>query len=132
MKSRQMVFLTALVVALLTLYSAPLFAHHGAAAYDMAHTITAKATVTSVTWINPHTVLNFDVKDDSGKVIHWQAEMYNPLYMVRSGWTKDTLKNGDEITVTFNPAKNGSPNGLIRENVSKIVFNGQELGLTQR
>ncbi len=58
--------------------------------------------------------------------------MYNPLYMTRAGWTKDMIKPGDEIMVTFHPAKNGTGNGYIRTGDGKIVWNGKELGLSEQ
>lgn len=131
MKAKLLVSM-AVAATVLLLSSAPVFAHHGAAAYDLTKTITANATVTSMTWAQPHCVLNYDIKSDSGEVTHWSAEMYGPLYLTRSGWNKDTLKAGDQITITFNPARNGIHNGIIREGQSKIVLNGQALNLTER
>ena len=107
------------------------FAHHGSSAYDFTKLITSKATVTSLEWGNPHCILKFDIKDEKGAVTPWSLEMYNPLWMARAGWTKDTLKPGDEIVVTFHPAKNGSGNGYIRIPESKIVFRGQSLNLDE-
>jgi len=121
-----------LLAAAVILSAAPVWAHHGASAYDLQKTITSKATVTSLTWTNPHCLLNFDMKDESGNVQNWHVEMYNPLYMERAGWTKDILKAGDEITVTFHPTKNGTPNGLIRAGDGKVVFNGKQLSLDQQ
>lgn len=118
-----------LSASLMLLASAPARAHHGSAAYDLQKTITSKATVTSLTWTNPHCLLNFDMKDDSGVVQHWHVEMYNPIYMERAGWTREILKAGDEITISFHPTKNGTPNGFIRAGEGKVVFNGKELGL---
>jgi Family of unknown function (DUF6152) len=109
----------------------PGFAHHGSAAYDMTKLVTVKATVTNLMWANPHTMLNFDVKDEKGGVTHWALEMFNPLWMTRSGWTKDTLKPGDEIEVTFHPAKNGSGNGYVRLPESKIIFHGQSINMDE-
>lgn len=119
------------VMAGLLAISVPTFAHHGASAYDMSKSVTSKATFTSLTWSNPHCLLNFDIKDEKG-VTHWSIEMYNPLYMTRAGWTKDMIKPGDEIMVTFHPAKNGTGNGTIRNGDGKIVWNGKELGLSEQ
>lgn len=105
--------------------------HHGSSAYDFTKLITTKATVTSLEWGNPHCILHFDVRDEKGAVTAWSLEMYNPLWMARAGWAKDTLKPGDEIVATFHPAKNGSSNGYIRIPESKIVFRGQSLNLDE-
>jgi hypothetical protein len=109
----------------------PSFSHHGSSAYDFTKLITTKATVTSLEWGNPHCILHFDAKDERGAVTVWSLEMYNPLWMARAGWTKETLKPGDEIVVTFHPAKNGSGNGYIRIPESKIVFHNQSLNLDE-
>jgi hypothetical protein len=119
------------VVIGLSVFSPSTFAHHGTSSYDLTKTITSKATVTSLQWENPHCVLNFDIKDDKGVVTHWGVEMYNPLYMSRAGWTKNLLKAGDEITITFHPAKNGTGLGYIRDGDGKIIFNGKSLSLAE-
>jgi hypothetical protein len=75
--------------------------------------------------------LKFDTKEEQGAVTTWTLDMSKPLWMARAGWTKDTLKPGDEILVTFHPAKNGSGNGYIRIPESKIVFHGQSLNLDE-
>ena len=104
--------------------SVPLFAHHGAAAYDTDKKITLKATVTQWFWANPHCFLKFDAKDEKGNLVHWATETSNPSDMVNLGWSKDTFKPGDEITVTFTPVKNGNPVGRVD---SVVLPNGQTL-----
>jgi len=99
----------------LLMVSVPLFAHHGAAAYDTSKQMTVKATVTEWFWANPHCFLKFDAKDDKGNVVHWATETSNPADMVNLGWSKDTFKPGDEITVTFTPVKNGAPVGRVEQ-----------------
>ena len=95
--------------------SIPLFAHHGNAAYDAKNTVSLKGTVTEWYWANPHCILQFDVKDDKDQVLHWSAETSNPADMVNRGWTKLSLKPGDPVTVTLEPAKNGKPIGRVLE-----------------
>lgn len=104
--------------------SVPLFAHHGAAAYDTTKKITVKAIVTEWFWANPHCFLKFDAKDDKGNVAHWATETSNPADMVNLGWSKDTFKPGDEITITFTPVKNGAPVGRVEQ---VVLPNGQTL-----
>ena len=129
MKTKVLAFLA--TAAVLWLLPLPGFAHHGSAAYDLTKVVTYSATVTSFIWSNPHTSLNFDVKDEKGAVTHWSLEMFNPLWMSRAGWNKNTLKAGDEIVATFHPAKNGSPNGYIRLPECKILFHGQSINLDE-
>jgi len=121
----------AAVWAVLALVPAEILAHHGSSAYDFTRLITTKATVTGLEWGNPHCILKFDAKDDKGAVTPWTLEMYNPLWLARAGWSRDTLKPGDEIEVTFHPAKNGTGNGFIRIPESKIIFHGQSLNLDE-
>jgi Family of unknown function (DUF6152) len=104
--------------------SIPAMAHHGAAAYDTAKKITVKATVTEWFWANPHCFLKFDAKDDKGNIQHWATETSNPADMVNLGWSKDTFKPGDEVTVTFTPVKNGNPVGRVDQ---VVLANGQSL-----
>ena len=92
----------------------PVSAHHGNAAYATATQITLKGTVTEWFWANPHCFLKFDVKDDSGKVVNWVAEVSNPPDMVRQGWSKTSFKPGDDVTVVLIVAKNNLPVGRIR------------------
>lgn len=104
--------------------SIPAVAHHGAAAYDVGKKITVKATITEWFWANPHCFLKFDAKDDKGNVQHWATETSNPADMVNLGWSKDTFKPGDEVTVTFTPVKNGNPVGRVEQ---VVLANGQTL-----
>ena len=95
--------------------SAPLFAHHGNAAFDAGNKLTVKGTVTEWTWGNPHIYLKFDVKDDKGGVVHWIAEASNPAAMMSRGWSPRDVKVGDEITLTMIVAKNGAPIGRVQQ-----------------
>jgi hypothetical protein len=93
--------------------SLPLFAHHGNATLDTNKTLTMKGNVTEWIWSNPHCLLQFDVKNESGQVVHWIAETQNPAEMVSLGWRTTSFKPGDEVTVTLMPVKNGNPFGRI-------------------
>ena len=86
-------------------------AHHSfAAEFDSKRPIKLTGIVTNVEWSNPHVWIRFRVKDDSGKVTNWGAEMGPPHGLQGSGWRRDTLKIGDEITVDGSLAKNGTSN----------------------
>ena len=104
--------------------SVPLSAHHGDAVYDTtAKAITMKGTVTQWVWANPHCVLQFDVSDN-GQVAHWVAETTAPPSLINRGWTKQSLKPGDQVTITVLPVKNGRTVGRLLE----VVFpDGQKL-----
>jgi len=103
----------------------PLTAHHGTnVSYDHSRTVTLTGTVTEFVWQNPHTQIYFDVKDARGNIVHWAAEMNSPGVLSRQeGWTRKTLKAGDEITVTVFPSKAGTPVGVV----NKIVLKGKAI-----
>ena len=96
-----------------SIFSSPLFAHHGGAAYDTDKKMTVKGTVTDWLWSNPHCILQLDANDEGGQAVHWVVETENPSSMIRSGWTKDSLKVGDEISVMLVPSKTGVHVGRI-------------------
>jgi hypothetical protein len=94
---------------------APAVAHHGGAAYDMDKRVTVKGTVTDWLWSNPHCLIQLDAPDETGQTVHWVTETENPSSMIRAGWTKDSLKVGDQITVLLVPPKAGGRVGRIVE-----------------
>ena len=101
-----------------------LLAHHGSNAYyDSSKPLTLTGTVTEFLWTNPHVQIYFDVKDEQGKVTHWSCESNSPGKLRRAGWTRTTIKPGDQITITLAPARNGSQVGLAQ----KLVVNGKEV-----
>ena len=100
----------ALAVGLL-MFSVPLWAHHGFAAFYTTERVTLKGTVTEWKWASPHCLLLFDVKDDKGTIVHWATEVENPNTMANRGWARNSFKFGDEVTVTLEPAKSGQPVG---------------------
>ena len=99
----------------LLIVSVPVSAHHGSAAFDAGKQVVMKGTVTRWVWANPHCFLNYDVKDEGGSVTHWVVETSNPPDMINRGWSKETFKPGDEVTVTVEPVKSGKPVGRLLE-----------------
>jgi len=84
-------------------------AHHSfAAQYDRNKPVTLAGSVTKIEWINPHARFHMDVKDDSGKVVNWEVELGAPAMLMRRGWTRNSLKAGDAVTVNGFLAKDGS------------------------
>jgi Family of unknown function (DUF6152) len=93
----------------LVVSAAPLLAHHSfAAEYDSTKPVTLKGTVTRVEWTNPHARFYVDVKEDSGAVTNWNLELASPNVLSRQGWTRNSLKFGDLITVEGSLAKDGA------------------------
>jgi hypothetical protein len=104
------------LIAVILSICGPAFAHHGAAAYDMTKPAVLKdAVVTKYAWINPHTIIGFDVKDDSGNVAHWTAEIGSPAAVTLVGWNRTTLKPGDVITAYVWQSKKGLPVGRLNK-----------------
>lgn len=103
----------------LLLSGMPVSAHHSVQAeFDLAKPLTMTGVVTKVEWINPHSYLYLDVKDDSGNVKHWAFEMAGPGALRRAGLSRADrggLKAGDTITVNAVAAKDGTDAGLIKD-----------------
>lgn len=98
----------------LLLVGLPASAHHGAAAYDESKEVVLKgAVVTKYTWANPHTIIEADVKDDQGNVVHWVGEVGSPSAISNQGWTKASLSSGDVVTIYLHQSKTGRPVGRI-------------------
>ena len=98
-----------ILAASLALSAVPAFAHHSfAAEFDSNQTVTLKGAVTKVEWLNPHVWVYVDVKDESGKIAHWQCEGGAPNGLTRQGWGKSSLKEGDEIIVEGFRAKDAT------------------------
>ncbi len=112
-KTKLLIAVPSVIAALLL--ARPLPAHHGAAAFDVTKMVTVKGTVTDFQYVNPHVQVYFDVRSDKGETEAWQGELTAPNKLSRAGWTKRTLKPGDMITVTGNPAQNGAHTLWIRK-----------------
>ena len=124
MQTKRLMFF-ALVVGLLAV-GAPLFAHHGSAAYDNTKVVVLKdATVTRVNWGNPHTLVFFDVKDKNGNVKHWIVEGGAASAVSSTGWTKNAIQAGDKITVYLYQVKNGA---LVGRTGKVVLADGTVFG----
>jgi len=87
----------------------PAVAHHSFdAEYDGNKTIVLMGVVTKVEWMNPHARFYVDVKENDGSVTSWNLELGSPASLIRRGWTRKSLKVGDQITIKASLAKDGS------------------------
>ena len=102
--------LVALIAGLLGMGS-PLLAHHGDAAYSETPAIMKDCVVTEYSWINPHSLIKFDHKNEKGVLEHWTMEIGSPPSMVLLGWSRTTLRPGDVITTYVYQAKSGGQVG---------------------
>jgi hypothetical protein len=108
----------------LLLVSGQVSAHHGRSNYEVTSTLTVKGIVTDFEWSNPHAVIHLDATDEGGKVEKWMAETNSPTTLSRQGWTRHTVKPGDQVTLVGHRVKGGA--NYI--NFSKITFaDGREL-----
>ncbi len=116
----------AVVVIGIALGGAVAMAHHAfSAEFDANKPVTLRGAITRVDWINPHSWLYIDVKDQTtGKVVAWKVEMGAPNQLLRRGWTKNTLPVGTEVVVEGYRAKNGSD---IANGGSVVLADGKKL-----
>jgi uncharacterized protein DUF6152 len=117
--------LSALIVLLVV--SSSSLAHHGTGvSYDQTKSVILTGTLTKFSWTNPHCYVELDVKNSSGQVVHWAGEMNSPGVLKVAGWTRETIKAGDQVTLSVHPAKAGTPVGVV-DRGKPIIANGKEI-----
>jgi hypothetical protein len=128
------------IAAGLVLGSVPVFAHHGDAGRYEDNVVVMKGTVVELQLITPHSIVVVDVPDENGKVVRWQAEMGGRAAMIKDfGWTKDTVKPGDKITLTGRKVKSGAPYmnltdraNIVMTDTGKEIFRTNNYGTEER
>ena len=113
------------VFAVFAFLTALLLAHHGQANYNTKESVTVTGAVTEFQFVNPHSLVFLDVKDDKGEVQKWQGELTSPNHLVRAGWNKASLKPGDRVSLTGFRAASGA-NSLW---ITKLAVNGEPVKL---
>jgi hypothetical protein len=98
------------------------FAHHGDADRYIQEVIVLSGTVVEVKMINPHAHIVFDVTDENGKTVRWQAELGGPQQLIKNfGWTPNTLKQGTRITLTGRRLRSGAPYLNLTERANIVL-----------
>jgi hypothetical protein len=105
-----------LVVSSLALMglSGPAFAHHSFAMFDQTQVVSVSGTVTRFDWQNPHTWLYLSTVDESGAAIAYSFETSSPSSLMSTGWTSDSVQEGDQVDIDFHPLRDGTNGGQLR------------------
>jgi hypothetical protein len=106
------IFCSLAAVAAVLLMSGPAWSHHSHSNYDQTKVVNMDGTVVNVSWMNPHVWVYIEVMDDQGQPERWVLEGGGIIPLVQKGWTRDSLKAGDEISVKCSRLRDGS-NGCL-------------------
>lgn len=106
----------------------PAMAHHSFSMFDDKKEVVLKGEVKEFQWSNPHTWIQLNVTDASGKVVEWSIEGGSPYLLGRQGWKRNTLKPGDQVEITVHPMRNGQPGGSFMQ---AAFPDGRKLGGNQ-
>ncbi len=124
---------SARLLALSALLSVPVFAHHSTAAFNNEQVVRIEGTITQFRWTNPHASIKIDGDASEGIDGVWTIEMTAPNILLRQGWKRTSLKQGDKVVMFVNPLKeamvlnDGSQGALY---VGAILADGSTLGQT--
>lgn len=116
---------THLVALLLASGALPAMAHHSFSMFDAQKEVVLSGKIKEFQWSNPHTWIQLDVTDDSGKVLEWSIEGGSPNLVGRQGWKRNTFKPGDAVKITVHPLRDGQPGGSF---VRAVLPDGRTLG----
>jgi hypothetical protein len=94
-------------------FAGAVWAHHASVGIDRSTTVRVEGVVREFRWANPHSWIELEVTNDEGQVVLWNFEMLPPSYLIRAGWTRSSLQDGDRVTVEANGFSNGDPGGLF-------------------
>jgi len=114
-----------LLICLLTGIALPVVAHHSFSMFDEKKETVLKGEVKEFQWSNPHTWIQLNVTDESGKVVEWSIEGGSPNLVGRQGWKRNTFKPGDKVEITVHPMRDGQPGGSF---MRAVLPDGRRLG----
>lgn len=103
----------------------PAMAHHSFSMFDEKKEVVLKGAVKDFQWSNPHTWIQLNVTDASGKVVEWSIEGGSPNLVGRQGWKRNTFKPGDQVEITVHPMRDGQPGGSF---MRAVLADGRRLG----
>jgi len=103
----------------------PAMAHHSFSMFDEKKEVVLKGAVKEFQWSNPHTWIQLNVTDASGKVVEWSIEGGSPNLVGRQGWKRNTFKPGDQVEITVHPMRDGQPGGSF---MRAVLADGRRLG----
>lgn len=106
----------------------PVMAHHSFSMFDETREVVLKGEVKEFQWSNPHTWIQLNVTDASGRTVEWSIEGGSPNLLGRQGWKRNSLKAGDQVEITVNPLRDGQPGGSF---VRAVFPDGRKLGRSQ-
>ena len=100
--------------------------HHSASAeFDATRRLKITGALTKLDWVNPHTIFYIDVAGEGGTVANWSWELPSPNQLMRAGWTRNSMKLGDMVTVEGIHARDGSNHGMAMTVI--LVSTGKQL-----
>jgi hypothetical protein len=111
--------------ALLAGLALPAMAHHSFSMFDDRKEVVLKGTVKEFQWSNPHTWIQLNVPDASGRIVEWSIEGGSPNLVGRQGWKRNTFKPGDQVEITIHPMRDGQPGGSF---MRAVLADGRKLG----
>jgi len=97
-----------------TMISGLAWAHHSTAMYDLTRSVKLDGVVKSFQWGNPHNYVQMIATGEAGEQVEWSLECGTPVTATLMGWSKDSVKPGDHVSMVIAPAKDGSPNGTVK------------------
>ena len=117
----------AAVLALCVVLGPTLSGHHSQSEYDLRAKVAVEGTITKIEWKSPHAWIYVDATNASGQKVNWSFELPSPVTLMRRGWTRDSLKPGDRVSIVGAPARNYPDIAIansIKDASGKPLFTG--------